>query len=186
MSGFHVVIVSATQYSQAIGRISTDPELMGHPGIFHIHDKQLGGVKAIVRIGRIVYIAATEVVGDIAATIVVMGVVDNTLYVTIQVTAGVYDIQVANTAIKGPGGKSEFIFVVILGKSGGRLLPAEAGIDQEYAIYVQFLVGVLNQNVPIVIDFKSQGGAPAAIGCFIPVVLYQIIVSSSCNGIGAG
>ena len=104
-----------------------------------------------------------------------MGVVDQRVYLTIDIATCVNHIEVCNTAFQGPGGDIELINVtfghVLLGSR-----VTQAGVDQERTFDIDFLGHTSDQNAPLIINVVSSAYAVAVVARFVPIIFYNVRV----------
>ena len=162
-----------------------DAELVGESRVGGVLDVVLGGIEAVVRVGEIVKVAAAEVVGDVAAAVIVMGVVDEAVHLAVQQSAGVDQLKLRQASAQRPGGQTELVAVVLGRKLGGYIL-GDIGLGDERPLGLERLRRVLHQQTPIVVDVVGEADTRAAVGGLVPVVLHQAFVAGALHRIGAG
>ena len=152
-------------------------------GVFHV---LLGRVEAVVRSGEVVVLAAAHIVGDVAAAVIVVRVVDEAVDLPAEIAAGVDHVEVGQPAVQGPGGEPELVPVVVRRVRGRIIAAAQIRVGQERAFRFEGLGRVLNQQFPLIVDPEARTYAPAPVAGFVPVVLHQGGVVGGRHRIGAG
>ena len=176
--GFHIVEIHPAQQPPAPCRVGMDAELVGESRVGGVLDVVLGGIEAVVRVGEIVNVAAAEVVGDVAAAVVVMGVVDEAVHLAVEQSAGVDQLKLRQASAQRPGGQTEVVAVVLGRKLGGYIL-GDIGLGDERPLGLERLRRVLHQQTPIVVDVVGEADTRAAVGGLVPVVLHQAFVAGA-------
>ena len=139
----------------------------------------LGGVKTGVLVGRPrcrVDVAAAQVISDVTAAVVVVGVVDQRLDFPVEVATRVDYIQTCDTALECQCSEIKLVDV-LLWLEFRRVFVAKAGVHQERAFNVQLLRRVLNQRAPVFRDIPLETNPIARVGCLIPVVFHHFLVA---------
>ena len=104
MGGLRVVYVQAAEQSPASAGVRCDSEFVCGAGVRRVIHVLLGGVVAVVGIGRFLDVAAAKVVGDVAAAAVVVGVVHDAVHFAGEVPACVHQVQVGQAPVQRPSG----------------------------------------------------------------------------------
>ena len=119
MRCLYITVVNAGHKPECVFGVTADPEFMGRALIGGFICVLLCGVKAII--GRIRFVArinvtAAQVIGDVAATVVVVGVVNKRINLAVYVATGVYQIKIGDSSLKRPCGDVELIDIMFRDK----------------------------------------------------------------------
>ena len=118
MRCLYVTVVNARHKSECVFGITADPEFVGRALIGGYICILLFGVKAII--GRAfpwsINVTATQVVGNVGATVVIVGVVNKRINLAVDVTTGVDQVKIGDSPLKRPCGDIKLIDVMFRGK----------------------------------------------------------------------
>ena len=104
-----------------------------------------------------------------------MGVVNEGIDFTIDVTTCVNHIEISQPAFEGPGSDIELIEVV-LGHKFLSLFVTQTWVDQERTLNINFLRHVSQQATPLIVEIIARGDTEAVVLGFVPVILSKICV----------
>ena len=115
----HITVIDAGHKSECVFGVTADPEFVGCALIGGFIGILLCGVKAII--GRIRFIprinvTATQVIGNVSATVVVVGVVNKRINLAVDVTTGIDQVKVRDSSLERPCGDIELIDVMFRDK----------------------------------------------------------------------
>ena len=181
--GFRAVQVDAGDAVQLLDWVGGDAELVRGAHVGGVFGVLLGGV--VASIGWFAVSAAAQVVGDVAAAVVVVGVVDHGVDLAAQMAAGVDGVQGAEPTSEGPRREPEFVAVVLRREAGGSVRLIQARVHHERAFGLQRLRGVLHQRFPVVGDVVGEADSRAPVRGVVPVVLHQRVVARAVYGFRA-
>ena len=118
---FHIAEVHPGHHSPATIRIRADSQLVSGAfvgrGIRVPFSRIEAGVLVRWARGRI-NVAAAKVISDIAATVVIVGIVDDRIDFSIQIATGINNIEARNTSLNGQCGQIKFIHIAFWLKLG--------------------------------------------------------------------
>ena len=182
---FGIVEIQAAEQPKAPGLIGGEADLVRRPRVVGVLGVLLGGVVAVVGVQTraVEDVAAAQIVGDVAAAVVVVRVVDDGIHFAGEMAARVDHVQIEHAALGGPRCQAEVVAVVLRRESCRGVVLAQAGIDDERTLGLQRLGAVLQQHFPVVAQVVQQAEATAAIGGVVPVLLHQPVVADGFHGI---
>ena len=119
--------------------------------------------------GRIGYRIVADIVGQVLADEEIVRIVDHLFRCPLSIRTGVDGFEGAEAAVHRPGGVAELVLGAFR-READDVVIVQFRIGGEHAFGIDLLLRVLEQDVPVLVDFVEAAQAEALIGHVIDVV----------------